>query len=78
MLMVLRSKITDFWDVMACSTVDTYQCFGVTVALIFRVETHSSKMKMEAVGTSEILAPVCKTIQYHIPHNCNFKDDMLS
>jgi hypothetical protein len=77
-LMVLRSKITDFWDVMPSSMADRYQCFGVTAVSIFRVEAHSSKLKMEAVGFSEISSLVYKTTQCHTPDDCNFKDDMLS
>jgi hypothetical protein len=77
-LMVLRSKITDFWDMIPSSVVERYQCFGVTAVSIFRVRTHSSKLKMEAVGSSEILALVYKTTRCHIPEECNFKDDLLS
>jgi hypothetical protein len=36
-----------------------------------QVLTHSSTMKMEAVGTSRTLVPIYQTTQHNIPEGCN-------
>jgi hypothetical protein len=44
-------QTTEFWDVIACNLVDTYQRFGETCYIL--LQGASSTLKIEATGFSE-------------------------
>jgi hypothetical protein len=45
-----------FFNVMPCNLVESYSLFS---------------MKLEVIGSSEVLVPVCKSKWFHTPEDCN-------
>jgi hypothetical protein len=55
-----------FWNMMAYSLVNGYQCFGGTVSSIFRVE-EASTLKVEVGSSSEVLVLFYHITWCHMP-----------
>jgi len=61
-----------FEDVTLCGLVGRYQHFAESCCLCLQGREYSSTLKMEAADFSDMLLPLCKTVQCHIPKDCNF------
>jgi hypothetical protein len=69
-LTLMTIDITVLWDGKLCDLVKVYGCFGGTYCLHLqgqRVSQASSKLKVEAVHSSEMSINFYQTTQCHIP-----------
>jgi hypothetical protein len=67
-LMTMNIKVIVMWDVMLCSLVARYKCFGGTIlgydALLFCRDTYNVS---EAAGSLILLVPTYQNTWCHIP-----------
>jgi hypothetical protein len=73
--MVLIINIV-FRDVITCTLVSSYQCFGAKNCLHIQ-GISSSVLNMEAVGTFKTLITTWLTTCCHDPEDSNVQDDMI-